>query len=175
MIIGTTVLRSHNSFLCTDKEYGDFILELEVKIDSPLNAGIQFRSHSIPTYYDGAVHGYQMEVDPSDRRWSGGIFDESRRDWLYPLSLNEKGQTAFQNGQWNHYRLEAIGPHLRTWINGIPCANLVDDMTEKGIYCLAGTWDMGGEGKIRQSCSIPKYPNPYGSPWQPSLAYAHCS
>ena len=31
MVVGTAVEGSPNSFLCTDKEYGDFVLEFEVK------------------------------------------------------------------------------------------------------------------------------------------------
>src|SRR5690349_9442066 len=45
-IIGTTVSNEPNSFLATEKTYGDFILELEVMVDTPLNSGIQFRSLS---------------------------------------------------------------------------------------------------------------------------------
>ena len=84
-ITGISVLNTPNSFLCTDKSYSDFILELEFKVDPSLNSGIQIRSHSIPEYRGGRVHGYQVEIDPSDRAWSAGIYDEARRGWLYPL------------------------------------------------------------------------------------------
>jgi hypothetical protein len=82
------------------------------------------------------VHGYQAEIDPSDRRYSGGIYDEARRGWLYPLSLNPMGQKAFRNGEWNNYRIEAIGNELRVWVNGVNTANLVDDMTAEGFIAL---------------------------------------
>src|SRR5690606_35574088 len=72
-IIGTTVSGEPNSFLATEQEYGDFILELELKVDDAMNSGIQFRSASRPDFQDGRVHGYQMEIDPSPRAWSGGI------------------------------------------------------------------------------------------------------
>lgn len=88
-IIGTTVANEpKNSFLATEKEYGDFILELELLVHPSMNSGIQIRSLSKADYQDGRVHGYQVEVDPSDRQWSGGIYDEGRRGWLYPLELN---------------------------------------------------------------------------------------
>ena len=135
-IVGTSIADTPNSFLCTEQNYGDFILELEVKVDSPLNSGIQFRSLSLPGFKDGRVHGYQCEIDPSTRAWSGGIYDEARRGWLYPLTRNPLGQTAFRNGEWNKYRIEAIGNTIRTWINGIPCANLVDDLTPTGFIAL---------------------------------------
>ncbi|MEM6628871.1 MAG: DUF1080 domain-containing protein [Bacteroidota bacterium] len=136
MVVGTAVPKEPNSFMATEKTYGDFILELEVKVDSPLNCGIQIRSLSKPEYNNGRVHGYQVEVDPSTRAWSGGIYDEARRGWLYPLAGNHLGQKAFKNGQWNYYRIEAIGPSFRTWINGVPCSNLLDDMTHEGFIAL---------------------------------------
>ncbi|MBR9997326.1 MAG: DUF1080 domain-containing protein [Cyclobacteriaceae bacterium] len=135
-IIGVSVPDEPNSFLCTRENYGDFILELEVNVDPPLNSGIQFRSLSLDSYQNGRVHGYQCEIDPSSRAWSGGIYDEARRGWLYNLSRNPKGQQAFQQGLWNKYRIEAIGDTIRTWINGIMCANLVDGETASGLIAL---------------------------------------
>lgn len=135
-IIGETVANTPNSFLCTNQEYGDFILELDLKVDDRMNSGIQFRSLSKPEVQDGRVHGYQMEIDPSVRAWSGGIYDEGRRDWLYIPNINPAGKKSFRVGEWNKYRIEAIGNTLRTWINGIPVAYLVDDVTAKGFIAL---------------------------------------
>ena len=135
-IVGFTKAGEPNSFLATTKDYGDFILELELLADTTLNSGIQFRSESKPGYMNGRVHGYQAEFDPSARAWSGGIYDEARRLWLYPLELNTMAKSAYKNGQWNHYRIEAIGNTMRVWLNGIPTAHLVDDMTPKGFIAL---------------------------------------
>ena len=135
-ITGSTVLNTTNTFLCTDKLYSDFILEIDFKVDPKLNSGIQIRSNSIPAYRNGRVHGYQVEIDPSDRAWSAGIYDEARRGWLYNLKNNPAAQKAFKQNDWNHYRIEAIGDTIRTWINGVPAANLVDDMTHKGFIAL---------------------------------------
>lgn len=135
-IIGVSVPDEPNSFLCTEREYSDFMLELEVNVDPPLNSGIQFRSLSSLDYQNGRVHGYQCEIDPSHRAWSGGIYDEARRGWLYNLSRNEKGSAAFKVGEWNTYRIEAIGDTIRTWINDVMCSNLVDDMTSSGFIAL---------------------------------------
>jgi hypothetical protein len=135
-IVGTTVSNTPNSFLTTEKNYGDFIFEVELLVDNSMNSGIQFRSESKPDYKDGRVHGYQMEVDPSDRAYSGGIYDESRRGWLYPMDINPKGKTAFKKGEWNKYRIECIGNSIRTWVNGIPTANVVDDLTPSGFIAL---------------------------------------
>ncbi len=135
-IIGITKTGTPNTFLCTEKSYGDFILEIEVKIDPTLNSGIQFRSNSLPHYRNGAVHGYQAEVDPSPRGFSGGIYDEQRRGWLCTLSENPAGQKAFKNGGWNHFRIEAIGHEIRIWVNQVNTASLVDDWTAKGFIGL---------------------------------------
>ncbi|MCF3111580.1 DUF1080 domain-containing protein [Niabella sp. CC-SYL272] len=135
-IVGTTVYGQPNSFMVTEQDYGDFILELEFKVDSTMNSGVQFRSESKPEYNNGRVHGYQFEIDPSPRAWSGGIYDEARRDWLYPLDLNPVAKKAFRQGQWNRIKLECIGNNIRTWLNGVPCAYLVDDLTPRGFIAL---------------------------------------
>lgn len=135
-IVGTTVPNTPNSFLATIKDYGDFILEVELKVDNSMNSGVQFRSLSLPEVKNGRVHGYQMEIDPSDRAWSGGIYDEARRDWLYIPNINPLSKTAFKKETWNKYRIEAIGPVIRTWVNGIPISALIDDMTLSGFIAL---------------------------------------
>jgi len=135
-LVGYTVTNTGNSFLCTEKDYGDFILELELKVDNAMNSGIQFRSLSKLDYQKGRVHGYQMEVDPTDRAWSGGIYDEGRREWLYIPDINPEGKKAFKMHDWNKYRIEAIGNSMRTFINGVPVANLVDDLTPTGFIAL---------------------------------------
>ncbi len=136
MIIGTTVPNEPNSFLATEKEYKDFTLELEFEADSTMNSGIQFRSESRPDYLNGRVHGYQMEIDPSDRAWSGGIYDEGRRLWLYTLEYNPVAKTAYKRKGWNKYRIECSGNTVRTWVNGVPAACLVDDMDTRGFIAL---------------------------------------
>jgi hypothetical protein len=135
-IVGTTILNEPNSFLATEKDYGDFILEFEFKLDNKMNSGVQFRSESNSAYMNGRVHGYQFEIDPSPRGWTGGIYDEARRDWLYPMDYNPAAKTAFKKGAWNKCRVECIGNSIRTFVNGIAAANLVDDMTPKGFIAL---------------------------------------
>ena len=135
-IVGTTVANEPNSFMASEKDYGNFILELEYKVPQGMNSGIQFRSLSKPDYMNGRVHGYQFEVDPSDRGWTGGIYDEARRDWLYTMEYNTTAKTAFKKDQWNKIRLECIGTSLRTWVNGVATAHVVDDVTLSGFIAL---------------------------------------
>lgn len=139
MIVGTTVAGSPNTFLATEKEYGDFILEFDAKIDDTAsNSGVQFRSHYDPNGNNGKgqVYGYQCEEDPSSRQWSGGIYEEGRRGWLFPVTLNPAALMAFTVKEFNHYRIEAIGDEIKTWINDEPVAYLIDDVSHKGFIAL---------------------------------------
>jgi len=135
-IVGSSVTGTPNSFLCTEKTYANFILEVDFLADEDMNSGIQIRSNSFKEYKNGRVHGYQVEIDPSSRAWSGGIYDEGRRGWLYDLRNNEAARNAFKHGEWNHFHIEAIGNSIRTWLNGVPCANLIDGMTREGFIAL---------------------------------------
>ncbi len=147
-IIGTSVPNTGNSFLCTERDYGDFVLELEFKVDPRLNSGVQIRSQcfdepkqiesegkqiKIPA---GRVHGYQVEIDPLERAWSGGIYDEGRRGWLNDLTKNDAARKAFKSGEWNKFRIECRGDSIKTWLNGVPAADLKDGMTLKGFIAL---------------------------------------
>ncbi|MDR1780811.1 MAG: DUF1080 domain-containing protein [Tannerella sp.] len=136
MLVGTSVPGTPNSFMATEQDYGDFILEFDVLCDPSLNSGVQFRSLSLPTYDNGRVHGYQCEIDPSDRAWSGGIYDEARRGWLVTLLDNPAGQKAYNRTDWNHYRVECLGNNIRIWLNGVNTANLIDDMTLSGFIAF---------------------------------------
>ena len=143
-IVGTSTPNTPNSFLCTEKEWDDFELELEFKVDPLLNSGVQIRSNSLPEYHDGRVHGYQVEIDPSDRGWTGGIYDEGRRGWLASLAENTAARYAFREGQWNKLRIVAVGDSIQTFLNGVPAADLIDSKTPKGFIGLQ-VHSVGGE------------------------------
>src|SRR5690606_22946503 len=101
VITGTTVAHTGNTFLATENEYEDFILELDIKIeDTANNSGVQIRSHYDPQSNNGKgkVYGKQCEVDPKARSWTAGIYDEARRGWLYPLTLNTPARKLFKVG-----------------------------------------------------------------------------
>lgn len=147
-IIGTCVPNTSNTFLCTEQDYGDFILEVEFKVHPKLNSGVQIRSqvfdepkeikHNDKTIKvpAGRVHGYQVEIDPSDRAWSAGIYDEGRRGWLNDLKDNEPARKAFKQNEWNKFRVECRGDSIKTWLNDVPAADLKDGMTPKGLIAL---------------------------------------
>jgi sugar phosphate isomerase/epimerase len=138
-IVGSTVPNTKNTFLCTERSYGDFLLELEFKVDPKLNSGVQIRGQSRPDYQDGRVHGLQVEIDPDverGRMWTGGLYDEGRRGWLADLSQNEAGRKAFKPGAWNRMRVEARGASIKTWINDVLTADLVDGKDLDGFIAL---------------------------------------
>jgi hypothetical protein len=136
VLVGVSTKNEPSSFLATEQDYGDFILEFEVQCDPELNSGVQFRSLSLPEYENGRVHGYQCEIDPSDRAWSGGIYDEGRNGWLVTLLDHEAGRKAYLKTGWNRYRVEAVGDNLRIWLNGVNTANLYDRTTAKGFIAF---------------------------------------
>lgn len=135
-IVGVTRHGTPNTFLATKATFADFILELDFKQDGASNSGVQFRSLSTPDYQNGRVHGYQSEIDPSPRKWTAGIYEEGRRGWLYPVTLNPAAKDLYQPGMWNHLRIEAIGNSLRTFLNGVPVAHVIDDMIPEGFIAL---------------------------------------
>jgi hypothetical protein len=161
-IVGTSVPNTSNSFLCTKKDYGDFILELEFKVHPQLNSGVQIRSQCFDEAKEfelggktirvaaGRVHGYQVEIDPSSRAYSGGIYDEGRRGWLADLKENEAARKAFKAGDWNRFRVECKGDSLKTWINDVPAADLKDAATRSGFIAL----QVHGVGKKEEPLDV---------------------
>jgi hypothetical protein len=135
-IIGRTSEGSPNSFLVTKREYGDFELEFEVKVDDALNSGVQIRSRTKeratgPGADDqaGRVFGPQVEIEASPGL-AGYVYGEATgRGWLTPEErLRAHGH--FLNGQWNRYRVVARGPRIRTWIN----TESIEDLRDQQIY-----------------------------------------
>lgn len=147
-IVGRTVPNTPNSFLCTTRTYRNFVLELDFKPMTGLNSGVQVRSECFDAsktaqlagkeykFPADRVHGYQVEIDPSDRAWTGGIYDEGRRGWLADLKNNEPARKAFKANQWNQFRIECRGDSIKTWLNGVAAADLHDGVTLEGIIAL---------------------------------------
>lgn len=158
MIVGESVAGTPNSFMCTQRLYRNFVLEYEYKCDDLLNSGVQIRSNAYPVdsiellkggkerrIPKGRVHGYQVEIDPNkpDRMWSGGIYDEARRGWLFPgarggnaKEFSQAGKQAYKPNEWNQVRVECNGPRIRTWLNGVARADFEDHLTNKGFIAL---------------------------------------
>ena len=122
-----------NTFLATEESFRDFILEADLKIIGDLNAGILLRGAGEGTNEDDGLSGYRMEIDQSARQWTGGIYEAKGRGWLSSLEGKEKAREAYQPSSWNRYRIEAIGEHLRVWVNGVPSTNIIDGQSSKGV------------------------------------------
>jgi hypothetical protein len=146
-IVGTTTEGSPNTFLCRGP-YGDFELELDVRCDKALNSGVQIRSHvyekdtpqpSNPKRIRkaGEVYGYQCEIAPAEGGVSGNFWDEGRNTkWHDDFSKKPEAVKAFKNDEWNHYRIVAQGDHIRSWVNGVACADFHDKTDASGFIGL---------------------------------------
>ena len=122
-VVGKTSEGSPNSFLCPKKDYGDFELKFEVKVDDELNSGVQIRSVSKKEIQDGRVHGPQVEIATNGT--AGYVYGESlSTGWL---SADTTPHTAFKSGEWNAYHVKAVGKSIKTCVNGHPVADLVDE------------------------------------------------
>lgn len=158
-IVGQSIPLTPNSFLCTAKTYRDFVLELEFKVDAELNSGIQFRSNAYDeptkvkldngktkTIPAKRVHGYQFEIDNSvkrDRWWTGGVYDEGRRGWLFPgihggdgSAFTNQGRDITKKDDWNKVRIETDGDSIKTYLNGELRSDFEDSMTPEGFIAL---------------------------------------
>lgn len=147
-IVGRSVPNTPNSFLCTSRDYTNFVLELDFKVDQGLNSGVQIRSHYLdkPRQFEWKgkpvkiaahrVHGLQVEIDPSTRAWTGGVHEEGGRAWLNNLKENVAAQKAFKGGEWNHFRIEAQDGTVRTWLNGVAASDLKDSIDTSGFIAL---------------------------------------
>ena len=146
-------------FLVTEKKYKDFILELEIKMpEGKSNSGVMFRCHK----KKNKVHGYQAECDPSDRRWSGGLYDEGRRRWMNPDRdhkvdpkkaykknfspvWDDKKKAALKRHDWNKYRIECRGDEIKISVNGVLTTHIIDTTDSEGYI---GLQHHGEKGKI---------------------------
>ncbi|MCA9126254.1 MAG: DUF1080 domain-containing protein, partial [Planctomycetales bacterium] len=122
-VVGKTAINSPNSFMCSEKDYADFELTFEVKVDEGLNSGVQIRSKSLAEFNDGRVHGPQVEIETGPAE-AGYVYGEATgRGWLSP---HQPPTDAFKNDEWNRFVIRAVGPRIQTWINGIAIEDIYD-------------------------------------------------
>ncbi len=158
---GAFVLRqrpktAEHTFLTSEKTYGDFILELDLKDDPTFNTGILLRCADAPTAASVRLNGYQVKIDPSTTRaWTGGIFDDFGADWkwLYDLKADARARAAFKLGEWAHFRIECLGNSIKVWVNGVPTTHLIDDKYSAGYLAFKihsiGADPKAGETAVR--------------------------
>jgi len=159
MIVGETQVGLPNSFLATEAMYTDFEMEVDVMVDPTLNSGIQIRSDVYEeetttirwggtfnedgtknvkerVWEKGRFWGYQVEIDPTDRGWSGTLYEEGARGFLHTPGEDEAALKAFKADEWNHLRILVKGDHFQTWLNGVPVADVHDSLTPTGYIAL---------------------------------------
>jgi putative membrane-bound dehydrogenase-like protein len=123
MITGGSLLEEvpFNTFITSDKSYGNFELSYRIRLvkgEGFINSGMQIRSQR--SEKDSEMIGYQ--IDAGAGYW-GDIYDESRRN----IAVAKASAAAAKDWEWNDYRIRCEGPRIRTWINGVQ----VNDYTEK--------------------------------------------
>ena len=136
VIIGKTKVGSPNSFLCSDKLYGNFDLKFDVKVDNGLNSGVQIRSNCKHLTEKekkrgdkfGRVNGPQVEIEASGAKGAeaGYIYGEAAGGWMTPKAKLIPHK-HFKDGQWNAFRVLAQGPRIQVWINGQQISDLTDE------------------------------------------------
>ncbi|WP_337173846.1 PVC-type heme-binding CxxCH protein [Paludisphaera sp.] len=138
-IVGKTAGLDHNSFLKSDLSASDFRLTLKVKlVGNQGNSGVQFRSEALP---DGEMKGPQADIGPD---WWGKLYEESGRGLLW----EESAEKHVREGEWNDYEIVAVGPSIRTFINGKPAVVLDDpQISRRGIFGLQ--LHSGGATEVR--------------------------
>ena len=158
-IVGEAAPGLPNSFLATNEQYGDFELEVEFKIDPLLNSGVQIRSNTYPeetktmrwggkfkedgskdilekTWEKDRFWGYQIEIDPTERAWSGTLYEEGGRGFLHSPDDAKAPEGTFKQNEWNHFKIVAKGNHFQAWLNGVQTMDVKDDLIAEGYIAL---------------------------------------
>lgn len=150
-IVGTCVQGSPSTYLSTDKaDYKNFVFTVEVKWEVDGNTGVIFRGKRAPDKNGETAVGPQAEMEEAskERYWSGGIYRQGAGGWAYPLWLesHKEVRDAIDRSGWNRLTIEADGPVVKTWVNGIPAAHWQTDEFFEGFFSLQ--IHSGKEGKV---------------------------
>ncbi len=142
-VVGRSAKNSPNSFLCSDRDYSNFELTFEVKVDPQLNSGVQIRSKSLADVDNGRVHGPQVEIEGGEAE-AGYVYGEATgRGWLSP---HQPPTQVMKDNEWNRFVIRAVGTRIQTWINGQQIEDISDpDSYQSGFLGLQvhGVGDRG--------------------------------
>ena len=140
IMLHMTPYTSRHSFVRTNRQFKDFIFEVEFRRDLNIDSGILFRAEDAPDTAFQDLFGYMVKIDPSQTRlWTGGVFIDygNGLQWLYPLDQNERAKHAEKaKGEWNKIRIEAIGQDMKVFLNNVPSVHLKDDKYKKGYIAF---------------------------------------
>ena len=174
-IVAEAITGLPNTFLHTEKKYQNFELQFDVKLDTVLNSGVQIRSNIYQNDTEtvrwggrfdqegqkdlkniirkaGTFWGYQIEIDPTSRAWSGAVYEEAGRGFLHTPGINQKVKSAFKPLEWNHYKIRVKDNHIQSWVNGVIIVDVYDDLTDDGYIALQ--LHSIGKNKIRANKKI---------------------
>ncbi|MDA0200828.1 MAG: DUF1080 domain-containing protein [Bacteroidetes bacterium] len=158
-IVAESIMGLPNTFLHTEKKYQNFELEFDVKLDTVLNSGVQIRSNIYQEDTEtirwggrfdengdkmiihkkrpaGTFWGYQIEIDPTSRAWSGSVYEEAGRGFLHKPGINDTVKSAFKPLEWNHFKVRVKDNHIQSWVNGVMVGDVYDDLTADGYIAL---------------------------------------
>ena len=140
-IRGVCLPNSASTYLYTrNTDFGDFIFTCELKWEEEGNTGVMFRAGRTTGKKGATAYGPQMEMEPysQQREWSGGIYGQGCGGWYYPLWLKEHAEAreAQKPDGWNRMTIEARGPEVRTWLNGVPISCWKTDKFLSGAFGL---------------------------------------
>jgi len=164
-IVGAVNDEGRNSFLCSEKDFENFIFKAEFKFDQRFNSGIQFRSKARPEGDRERVYGYQCEMESGGM--TAAVYDEGRRGrWLNVVTdeLRNKTTAPFKQDEWNELEIQCVGPSIRTWLNGQPVSDFYDTMTDRGFFGLQvhAAKNLGAQVRWR-NIRVKELPS---TPWQ---------
>ena len=140
IVLRQTANTKEHTFVHTKKKYKDFILEVDCRRDPRFFYGILFRAQKAPDTAHVRLYGYQSKVDhKKDRSWTGGIFDDFGNiwNWMYTPDTDERAKKTLKPaGEWDHYRIEAIGNTIKVWLNDIPISHIQNTKYKKGYIAF---------------------------------------
>lgn len=138
MVLRQRINTAEHTFVTSEKKYGDFILELDLKDDPRFNSGILLRCVDALPGSHVRLNGYQVKIDNTARSWTGGIFDDfgAGWTWMFDLADDPNARAAFKLGEWSHFRIECLGPTIKVWVNDVPTCHLVDRKYSEGYIAF---------------------------------------
>lgn len=142
MIVGASSSKGGYGYLATNKNYEDFILRLDFRLEADGNSGVFFRS----TLQGTDITGWQVEVAPPGDD-SGGIYESGGRGWLFQIP--EEKEDILKPGDWNDLVVLLKGDRVMTWLNGEMMTDLKDEAIRKGKGVIALQVHSGGEVAVR--------------------------
>jgi hypothetical protein len=128
-------------YLATEKWYDNFVLDVEFKQDANGNSGVFFRS----TIEGTKIRGWQVEVAPPNHD-TGGVYESYGRGWLHQIPDDQEG--FLKMGEWNKMKIQVVGNHVTTWLNGHQMTDLTDDKIGEGKGSIALQIHDGGGIKV---------------------------